>query len=220
MRTKIKLIIFDLDGTLVDSRPAIVASLHHAQRQFGMEIDSADELLWALGPPLAEIMARLLRTDDEARIARGIAAYRAHYASVCLTHAQPYSGIRRALTDLARTSTLFVGTSKLESIAVTVLDHFNLTASFARVCGSQADGQFAKKADVINEVIRGGDLDRSRTVIVGDREHDIAGARSCGLQSVAVTYGYGSLVELTVAGPTALCDDPRDLPALIRALLH
>ena len=151
-------IIFDLDGTLVDSRPAIVASLRHTQRRCGIEIDADDDLRWALGPPLGDIMKRLLRTDDEASIAGGVAAYREHHPSVCLTHSRCYPGIHEALAELTTTSTLFVGTSKLESVALSVIDHFRLRAVFQRVCGSQHDGRLSHKVDVINHLVRSADL--------------------------------------------------------------
>jgi phosphoglycolate phosphatase len=212
-------IIFDLDGTLVDSRPAIVASLRHAQRQCGIEIDAKDDLQWALGPPLRDILIRLLRTEDEATIDRGIAAYRGHHPTVCLTTAQCYVGIHDALADLATSSTLLVGTSKLESVAISVLEHFYLRAFFERVCGSHQDGRLAHKVDVVRHLVRFVGSDPSRTVVVGDRDSDVAAAKVCSLRTIAVTYGYGSLDELRAAEPDALWSDARDLPETIRSLL-
>jgi phosphoglycolate phosphatase len=211
-------IIFDLDGTLVDSRSAIVASLHHAQRQCGFEIDADDDLRWALGPPLRDIMKRLLRTDDAASIAGGIAAYREHHPSVCLTHAQCYPGIHEALTELAATLTLFVGTSKLESVALSVIDHFRLRQMFQRVCGSQPDGRLTQKVDVINHLVRSAGLDASNVIVVGDRASDVCAAKACGVRAIAVTYGYGSLDELRSANPSTFCQAPHDLPAIMRSL--
>jgi phosphoglycolate phosphatase len=107
-------VIFDLDGTLVDSREAIIASLRHVQRQCGLECSTADSLQWALGPPLSDIMRRLLNSSDDAQIARAVAIYREHHPSVCVNQAALYPGIHDAVRGLADMGhQLFVATSKL-----------------------------------------------------------------------------------------------------------
>src|SRR5438105_1707847 len=96
-----RFVIFDVDGTLVDSRPAIVASIRHVQTRRGMKPSDSDELRWALGPPLADVMRRLLPGADDAAIAEAVATYREHNALVCTAKATLYEGIRSALAELA-----------------------------------------------------------------------------------------------------------------------
>lgn len=212
-------IIFDLDGTLVDSRPAIVASLHYAQRQCGTEVDANDDLQWALGPPLRDILTRLLRTEDNTMLARGIAAYREHHPTVCLTDAQCYPGIHDALADLVTTSTLLLATSKLERVAISVVEHFGLSGFVDGICGSQSDGRLSHKVDVIRHLVQTGRLDPTTTVVVGDRDSDVHAARANRLRAVAVTYGYGGVEELRAAGPDVVCRHPTELPEAARSLL-
>lgn len=210
-------ILFDLDGTLVDSRAAIFASLHHVQRQWGLPCAPTDSLQWGLGPPLDDIMRRLLNSCDEAQIARAVAVYREHHPSVCVTHAAVYGGIRDALRGLADLGhQLFVATSKLGTVADLVLEHFKLRACFEGVYGSELDGRLSRKVDVIRHVLCTHQLDVTTTVMVGDREHDVLGARANCIRAIAVTYGYGSLEELRGAGPDAMCERPEQLICLMQ----
>jgi phosphoglycolate phosphatase len=209
-------IIFDLDGTLIDSRPAILASLRHVQTQGGLQRSSDDELQWALGPPLRDIMCRLLKSNDPGLIEHAVATYREHHPSVCLTHARPYAGIARALARLHDAGcALYVCTSKLETISRRVLEHFNLITSFRAVHGSDPAGLVARKDALLRTLIDREHLDAARTVMVGDREQDISAARSVGMRTCAVTYGYASLGELEAAGPDLLCDSPAELPRVL-----
>jgi phosphoglycolate phosphatase len=214
--TPVTAVIFDLDGTLVDSQRAITASLRHVQRECGLACSIDQDLRWALGPPLKEIMSRLLDSTDDMEIGRAMAIYRAHNASVCLTQAAVYEGIPASLQQLnASGCRLFVATSKLAAVAHEVLDYFDLTRSFEGICGSEQDGRFSQKTESIAHLLRTHELKPSATVMVGDRAHDIIGARACGIRSVGVTYGYGSRQELEGAGPDVICEHPRELPSLL-----
>lgn len=209
-------IIFDLDGTLVDSRPAILSSLRHVQAHHGVRPADDDDLQWALGPPLREIMSRLLDTEDVLTIDKGVATYRAHHVSVCVSHASPFSGIREALVQLRKSGrTLFVCTSKLEQVARRVLEHFNLAHYFRDVYGSDLDGRLACKEDLLRALLGREHVDPARSVMVGDREHDVIGARAVGMRACAVTYGYGSAAEIEAAKADWLCDSPAQLPEVL-----
>jgi phosphoglycolate phosphatase len=96
-----------------------------------------------------------------------------------------------------------------------VLEYFELIGCFEAICGSESDGRFSRKTDSLAQLIRTRQLEPSTTVMVGDREHDIIGARSRGIRSIAVTYGYGSRRELEAARPDMICESPEEL---LRAL--
>jgi len=209
-------VIFDLDGTLVDSRPGIVAGLRHALRHLGHELPADAVLDWAIGPPLAEVMARLLVPFGDARAGEAVLHYRRWYAAVGLFDARPYPGIVELLEGLTRVGkSLFVGTSKRTAFARTVLEHFGLARHFRAIQGSEEHGGLDRKANLLGHLLRGEGLDPAATFVVGDREHDVVAAHANGLRIVAVTYGYGSREELLQAGASLLCDSPARLAGLL-----
>jgi phosphoglycolate phosphatase len=209
-------VIFDLDGTLLDSKPGILAGLRHALSELGHELPADQALDWAIGPPLAEVMVQLLKPFGDARVEQAVLCYRSWYATTGLFDARPYPGIPDLLEQLTRQSkSLFVGTSKRTVFARTVLEHFGLASRFRAIYGAEPHGRFDKKADLLSHVLAVEGLEPAQTVLVGDREHDVVGGRANALRVVAVTYGYGSREELVSAGAVVFCDSPNQLAALL-----
>jgi phosphoglycolate phosphatase len=197
-------VIFDLDGTLVDSKPGIVAGLRHALAQLGHDLPAEEALDWAIGPPLDVVVARLLAPLGDGRVREAVACYREWYGSVGLYDAVVYAGVVELLDRLVTAEkSLFVATSKRTSFARRVLEHFGLAAHFRAVYGAEPHGRFDRKSELIHHLLTTEGLDAAATVLVGDREHDVAAARANGLRVVGVTYGYGGHEELVSAD--ALC---------------
>jgi phosphoglycolate phosphatase len=209
-------VIFDLDGTLIDSRPGILAGIRHALAQLGHDVPSNIPLDWAIGPPLEEVMARLLEPFGDDRVNQAVAHYRDHYGGVGLFFARPYEGISRLLKGMRNAGqSLFVGTSKLALFAATVLEHFCLAEHFAGIYGAEADGRFSSKTDLIRQILNERGLDPRETVVIGDRDHDVFSARANGVDVISVTYGYGTAAELLAAGANVLCKTPSLLRELV-----
>jgi phosphoglycolate phosphatase len=207
-------IIFDLDGTLLDSRPGIVAGLRHALRRLGRELPADFPFDWAVGPPLREVIARLLAPYEGPRIEEGVAAYREWYSAVGLFDARPYSGVPELLDALAGSGkALFVGTSKRTDFARSALGHFGLAGWFRAIYGAEPHGRLDHKADLLRHVVKTEALAPEETMVVGDREHDVFAARANGLRVAAVAWGYGSPAEL--AGADLLCHSPAVLLAML-----
>jgi phosphoglycolate phosphatase len=207
-------VLFDLDGTLIDSRPGIVAGLRHAVRRLGHTLPADSPLDWAIGPPLAKVMARLLAPfgDDRVEMASGL--YREWYGSVGIFDAHLYPGVPEMLDCLAGSGkALFVATSKRVDFAQTILAHFGLSRRFRTAHGSGLDGRHARKPELIRHLLDAEGLAAAETVMVGDRVQDVAAARANGLCVVGVTWGYGGRGELDGADLT--CDGPDDLPRLL-----
>jgi phosphoglycolate phosphatase len=203
-------VIFDLDGTLIDSKPGIHASLKEAFGRLGHELDG--DLDWVLGPPLEHVVKRLLAPFGDDRSGLAVAYYREVYGDKGLFNAQPYQGIPALLADLSDSGrTLFVATSKLTPFARRVLDHFGLSGHFTWVEGNEVDAPPVSKAELIKKLLIDLRLDPTKAIVVGDREHDMIGARSNHLGTVGVLYGYGSREELLTAGADDLCDSPESL---------
>jgi phosphoglycolate phosphatase len=209
-------VIFDLDGTLVDSRPGIVAGMRYTLRQLGHELPPDYSLDWAIGPPLPAVMAQLLAAFEDGRVEEAVACYRAWYRTEGLFDAAPYPGVAEVLDRLTEAGkVLFVGTSKRAVFARPLLEHFDLARRFRAIYGADLHGRLDHKVELIQHLLVEEGLDPGETVLVGDREYDVAAARANGLRSVGVTYGYGSREELLAAGAGSLCDTPARLYDLL-----
>lgn len=200
--TRPALVIFDLDGTLTDSAPGIVGSFRHALAEIGAPIPDGDLAAMLVGPPMHETLAGLgLGGVDSA----AMAAYRAHQLGGGWAVNAVFDGIPELLADLSAAGVrLAVATSKAEATAQLVLRHFGLDGYFEVIAGASADGTRSAKADVLAHALAQlGELPES-VLMVGDRDHDVAGAAAHGVDTVLVGWGYGG----------ADFDDGRPGPAL------
>ena len=214
-------VFFDLDGTLTDPKPGITECIRHALRGLGRTPPPTDELLWCIGPPLPGSFARLLDTTDETMLARALALYRERFGTVGLFENAVYPGISEALLAVrAAGFATFVMTSKPHVYATRIVAHFDLARRFERVYGSELDGTRVEKADLIAHALAQEALDPAHVVMIGDREHDMIGARRCGVRAIGVTYGYGSEAELRAHEPGAIAHTPSAIPALVEDLLR
>ena len=212
---RIKNVLFDLDGTLTDPAEGITNALMHAQRRLGREVSPREELFVFIGPPLIEtFMSEWGLTRAEAD--QALVYYREHFGTKGLFENVPYAGIGDCLARLKEAGLrLFVATSKPEPLSLRILEHFDLLKYFEAVAGSTMDEQRTKKGEVIAYALDTYALDPAETVMVGDRKHDVIGARENGVPCVGVLYGYGSRTELMEAGAAALAADLNELTALL-----
>lgn len=212
-------VLFDLDGTLTDSRPGIVRSIRCALDGLGAACPSEDELDWCIGPPLADSFGAILQTEDPIVLARAIELYRERFSTIGLYENAVYEGIRECLERLKGEGIpLFVATSKPVFFAHRILEHFALSPWFDGVYGSELDGGRSAKGEIIAYLLEREGLSSRSAIMVGDREHDVLGARQNGVPCIGATYGYGSEEELDEAGAVALCAHPKSLPDTILSL--
>ena len=208
-------LFFDLDGTLTDSRPGILASMRHALTSLGLAVPAEESLSRFIGPPTHEAFRELLDSDDPALNARTIAIYRERYAALGLFENSVYPGVADGLAALREAGfSLFVVTSKPEVFANTIIDHFELRSHFNRVYGSELNGERSNKAELIAHVLKREGLPAADAWMIGDRLHDVLGAKRNGLRSAGVLWGYGSREELSRAGADTLFET---MPELVRA---
>src|ERR1700761_3464153 len=214
MPTKATL-FFDLDGTLTDPKPGITGSIQYALRRLGRPVPSQDELVWCIGPPLRASFATLLGDDGLAD--RGVELYRERFGDVGLFENSVYSDIPQVLAALERPSRrMFVATSKPHVFARRIIDHFDLARHFEHVFGSELNGTRVHKSDLLAHALAQTGVDPSQAVMIGDRSHDVIGAKANGRQTMAVTSGYGSREELIAAGASHRCSAPRGVLELIQ----
>jgi phosphoglycolate phosphatase len=203
-------IYFDLDGTLTNPKPGITRSIQYALRKLDREAPSEDDLTWCIGPPLHASFKKMLGTDTLADAA--ISLYRERFSDIGLFENEIYSGVEDTLSVLAKSGRrLFVATSKPVIYADRIIDHFRLRAYFERVFGSELDGTRADKTELLGYALEAMQVDPVGAIMIGDRSHDMIGARNNGMTAVGVLYGYGSRQELLGAGAHHLSASPRGL---------
>jgi phosphoglycolate phosphatase len=201
-------IYFDLDGTLTDPKPGITRSIQYAlQRLDHPTMPTEDELTWCIGPPLRASFVRLLGAETSADLA--VSYYRERFSDIGLYENGVYDGIGDVLTSLCASGhRLFVATSKPHVFAERIIDHFGLRDHFERVFGSELDGTRVDKSHLLEYALKQASVDPSKTLMIGDRSHDMVGAVNNGMKGIGVLYGYGSQDELLAAGAHHVCATP------------
>jgi phosphoglycolate phosphatase len=201
-------IFFDLDGTLTDPKPGITGSIQYALQKLGLPVPSQDELTWCIGPPLRASFVTMLGAETHADLA--VSYYRERFADVGLFENSLYPDIEYTLAALKQShGRLFVATSKPHVFAVRIIEHFGLTGYFEQVFGSELDGTRVNKGDLLAYALAQTAVDGRRALMIGDRSHDIIGAKNNGMAAIGVLYGYGTERELIEAGASHICATPR-----------
>ena len=210
-------ILFDLDGTLTDPGMGITNSVMHALARFGITVSDRSELYRFIGPPLMDSFMEYYGFTEE-QATEAVRVYREYFADKGWAENTVYEGIEAMLSELvAAGKTLLVATSKPQVFAERILVHFGLDKYFTHICGValQAPRGYSK-ADVIRDALdRSGVTDCSAAVMVGDRHHDIDGAKAVGLESVGVLYGYGDRAEHEKAGAEAIAESVAELKKIL-----
>jgi len=202
-------IFFDLDGTLTDPKPGITRSIQYALGKLDHPaVPTEDELTWCIGPPLRASFVKLLGAEASADLA--VSLYRERFSEIGLYENSVYAGIRDVLSALRSSGRrLFVATSKAHVFADRIIDHFDLRDYFEHVFGAELDGTRADKSDLLAYALNAASVDSPHATMIGDRSHDMIGARNNGMKGIGVLYGYGSEQELTAAGAAYLCATPK-----------
>lgn len=212
------ILFFDLDGTLTDPGLGITNAVMYSMEKYGMDIPPRQELYKFIGPPLTWSYQTYFGFSEEKSI-EAVKFYREHYSVIGLFENEVYPGIPELLQKLrAAGKTLVVATSKPEKFAVQILEHFGLEGYFHHICGASFDGKIGTKHEVIEYALsRCGNPERSAVLMIGDREHDILGAKASGLGSLGVLYGYGDRAEHEAAGADAIAETVAELEKLLLA---
>ena len=201
-------IFFDLDGTLTDPKLGITSSIQYALQRLDLPVPSQDELTWCIGPPLRSSFVTML--GGEARADLAVSLYRERFGDIGLYENKVYPDIEHILAALKQShGRLFVATSKASVFAERIIDHFRLRDYFERVFGAELDGTRADKADLLAYALKNAAVNPKRALMIGDRSHDIIGAKKNDMAAVGVLYGYGSEHELIEAGANHICATPR-----------
>lgn len=208
-----KAILFDLDGTLTESGEGITKSVQYALEKLGKPEEDLDALKVFVGPPLMEQFMKYADLDEETA-RRAVEIYRERYSTIGIFENRPYPGVAHMLEELKKKGyVLAVASSKPEYFVKKILAHFELEEYFEEAVGSEMNGSRTNKTEVIEETLRRLHLEnhRNQVLMVGDKEHDILGARKAGVECLAVSYGYGTMEELTEAKPLQIADSVEEV---------
>ena len=209
-----KAILFDLDGTLTDSGEGIINCAQYAFQQMGYPVPPREEMGVFVGPPLWDTFEKFgipkERTDEAVQI------FRSRYVPIGKFENTPYPGIRELLEALgAEGSLLYVATSKPETTAVEVLEHFDLAGYFDRICGADLEKKRNSKDAVIAYLLNMTGSD-AEMVMVGDTEYDVLGAAAHGIPTIGVSWGYGDVAAMEKAGAKAIANSTKELLEMLR----
>ena len=205
-------IYFDLDGTLTDPYEGITKCILYALDELGFPHPSDEYLHSCIGPPLYDTFPEMVGKE---LTLKAIDLYRERFVDIGWQENEPYVGIIDALETINDAGhTLFVATSKPHVHAKKIVDHFGMGQFIDDVFGCELDGTRSNKAELLEYAISR-NAGAATATMVGDRKHDLVGAIANDMRPIGVSYGYGSIEELTEAGAVKIAGRPLDLPAVI-----
>lgn len=211
-------VLFDLDGTLTDSAPGIVASVEFALREIGVDSPGAEQLRRFVGPPMQESFRDVLGLDEHGT-ERAMRYYRAYFVERGMFENSLYPRVASMLELLDSTGhALALATSKPTVFAEQILEHFAIRRHFIAVCGADLAGKHSGKAEIVGNALRAIGGGRALgAVMVGDREHDVLGAAAHGIDCFGVGWGYAAPGELERAGATRVVASVAELQEVLLA---
>ncbi len=211
-------ILFDLDGTLTNPQEGITNSVKYALEYFGIHTDDNSKLNKYIGPPLRQSFMEFAGlSEEESHI--GMIKYREYFGPKGIFENKVYDGIPELLQRLKNSGRkIILATSKPWIYAEIILEEFDLKKYFDFVAGSEMNGVRTNKADVVKYAIDKYNIDIDNAVMLGDRKHDILGAKANGLKTIGVLYGFGSYEELKDAGADLIADSVENIFDLINKM--
>lgn len=214
-----KAILFDLDGTLIDSSEGITKSAQYALRHYGIEENDLKNLYFFIGPPLVNSFMSHYGFSKEKAV-EAVDVYRERYHVKGIYECSLYPGVRECIEELrSRGYLIGMASSKPEESCRRILKHFQILDLFDDVVGATFDGKIDTKEEVLNEVMRRwSNISKAEMCLIGDTMFDIDGANQVGISSIAVSFGFGDVDKMRESGAVAVIDDLRSLPDVLDKL--
>src|ERR1700677_3885683 len=209
-------VLLDLDGTLSNSRPGIAACFRQTLVRLGHDPEQAGDLTWAVGPPIAVSLQKLLAPFADDRVDAALTIYRECYSTTGIYDCSVYPGVTGMLDDLRGDGfVMCIATSKRRDFANRVIDYLGLRTYVRNVYGAEPGGGLDRKQDLLAHILAEEHLDAAACVMLGDRLHDIEAAKANAIRSIGALWGYGGREELEHAGADAIAATPGDVPVLL-----
>lgn len=201
MSDLIENILFDLDGTLTNPKVGIINSILYALKKLDIIELNTGELITFIGSPLRDAFIERYNLSSEVAD-QAVNIFREYFSTKGLYENELYEGIPDLLKSLnSQNFKLYVATSKPTVFAFKILRYFDIEKYFIDIIGSNLDNTLSDKTEIISHTISLHNLQRDKSLMVGDRKYDIVAAKNNSIKSIGVTYGYGSLKELTLHSP-------------------
>ncbi len=209
---KFDILYLDLDGTLLESHTGILNAIRYACKAMNLSQLDEEEMMTFIGPPLGEAFEKTFGLSEE-ESTEAVRIFREYYNRQGIFESELYDGVEDTLIQLKEKGYhLYIATSKPEYMAKRITAHYGIDHYFEAIEGTRVDGYLAKKADLLCYMVDHYlDGDATKAVMVGDRHHDLLGARQAGLRSIAAAWGYGPTEEIEECKPTAIADFPLQL---------
>ncbi|MFJ8257399.1 HAD family hydrolase [Peribacillus asahii] len=213
---KYQVILFDLDGTLSDPKIGITKSVQYALQKMGIDEPDIDKLECFIGPPL-KVSFTEYYDFNEGNTQRAIDYYRERFKDKGMFENKLYSNISLLLKSLKEQQyTLVVATSKPTVFSEQILKYFNIDQYFDFVVGSNLDGTRTAKTEIIQYILdKYNKYKLDDFIMIGDRKYDMIGAKNTGIDSIGVTYGYGSFEELSDSHPTHIVNSVEEIKDIL-----
>lgn len=213
-----KNILFDLDGTIINSQEGITNCIRYVLDYWGMEQPPTEDLLCFIGPPLWEQFQKIYGFDAE-KAEASVWKYRERFDKTGIFECELYPGIRELIRSLKKKGyRVALASSKPEGACVRIIEHFHLEDYFDGIFGATRDGKISSKKQVLDYLFETTGMNREETVLIGDTRFDVLGAREAGIPCIGVTYGFGSREELEEAGALAICSNVREVEDFIETV--
>lgn len=214
-----KAVLFDLDGTLIDSSEGITKSVQYALQHFGIQEKNLEKLYPFIGPPLMDSFERYYGFTEE-MAKEAVVQYRKRYTDIGIFECRLYPGVKDVLAQLKQQGyRIGMASSKPEEACRRILEHFEILDDFDDVVGATFDGRISTKEQVLAEVFRRWeDIPSQRMCLIGDTIFDVEGANSHDIPCIAVSFGFGDMDKMLAAGAVVRCDDFTELPEIIAEL--
>lgn len=213
-----KYILFDLDGTITDSREGITKGVKYSLDKMGISNVKLEELNKFIGPPLKESYIKYYNFSEK-ESEKAINYFREYYKEIGIYENELYEGIEKLISELVEMDKiLIIATSKVTEYAEIIIEYFGLSKYFTYIVGSNMDGTRTNKHEVIEYALQiSGIEDKKDIIMIGDRKHDIIGAKQNKIDCIGVEYGYGSKEELSKVNADYIVKDINELAKLLTA---
>lgn len=215
MKAKYDAVFLDFDGTIADTGVGIFNSVRFAVAAMGFDPLPEDRLRTFIGPPVFDSFKRELgMTDEQSR--KAVEKYRENYIRSGIYQLEIYDGIEALIKELKKTGIkVAIASSKPEKFVIKVIDYLKISSLIDFIAAPESDNAPEGKAVLVERAVTHFGIEKSRAVMVGDRCFDIDGANGAGVDSIGVTFGYGSEEELRSSGATYLAHDAEEIRKII-----
>ncbi|MFC1946617.1 HAD hydrolase-like protein [Chloroflexota bacterium] len=215
----LKNVLFDLDGTISDSREGVIGCFQHTLKELTGSYIEESAIMKLIGTPIRTIFSELLQTDDEQLITRAISVYRDKYAEIGITGNRVYPGIAELLSALDKKAyCIYIVTMKNTQDSEKVIRYLGFSHLIQGIYGPSLKGYPDNKAELIKSAMFENTLIPEETVMIGDRGVDILAGKSNNTWTIGVTYGFGSREEISESSPDYLCQSPQEILSVIEGL--